>query len=134
MRRSCRSTLVRSSAALLFTMLAFATSTPVASATIPSAGNSPASVQASCNYTSNRPVLRQGSTGLAVKQAQCLLNASMGGVNLAVDGSFGPATTRAVRRFQDCASIGTDGVIGSVTWDNIYYWADRSIDLCTFYG
>ncbi len=89
---------------------------------------------ATCNYTSNEPVLRQGDAGYAVRQAQCLLNRSMSGVNLVVDGAFGAATSRAVRRFQDCTSFPVDGVVGPNTWDNLKYWANRSVDLCRFYG
>ena len=89
---------------------------------------------AACNYTSNEPVLRQGDAGYAVRQAQCLLNKSMSGVDLVVDGAFGAATTRAVRRFQDCTSFPVDGIVGPNTWDNLKYWAGRSVDLCRFYG
>jgi peptidoglycan hydrolase-like protein with peptidoglycan-binding domain len=89
---------------------------------------------ATCNYTSNEPVLRQGDAGYAVRQAQCLLNKSMSGVDLVVDGAFGAVTTRAVRRFQDCTSFPVDGIVGPNTWDNLKYWAGRSVDLCRFCG
>lgn len=78
-----------------------------------------------CSYTSSEPVLRRGSTGTAVKQAQCELNYSMTGDNLAIDGDFGPATESAVKRFQACVKISVDGVIGPVTWSHLNYWASN---------
>lgn len=83
-----------------------------------------------CEYTSAEPVLRQGSTGLAVRQAQCELNWSMTGANLAVDGEFGPATLAATRRFQACVGIAQDGIIGPITWGRLNYWAASSSYAC----
>lgn len=38
------------------------------------------------------------------------------GWRLAVDGSFGPATTRAVRDFQSARHLAVDGTVGPATW------------------
>jgi len=38
------------------------------------------------------------------------------GWRLAVDGNFGPATTRAVRDFQSARSLAVDGTVGPATW------------------
>lgn len=56
-----------------------------------------------------RPVLREGSSGAAVRELQARLA-------LTQDGKFGPATRRAVVAFQADAGLLADGVVGSVTW------------------
>lgn len=59
-------------------------------------------------------LLRNGSTGGAVKIAQGLLNAK--GYPLVADGIFGPLTDGAVRRFQSNNGLQVDGVVGPQTW------------------
>ena len=59
-------------------------------------------------------VLRQGSTGGAVKIAQVALNGK--GYPLVGDGIFGPRTDNAVRRFQADKGLAVDGIIGPQTW------------------
>ncbi|MEU9046281.1 MULTISPECIES: peptidoglycan-binding domain-containing protein [unclassified Kitasatospora] len=83
-----------------------------------------ASAQASqyCGYTSAQPTLRYGNTGDAVKQLQCELNHvsySSGSAWLDEDGAWGNATDAAVWRFQRCAGIGQDGIVGPQTWDRL---------------
>ncbi|MEV7970850.1 peptidoglycan-binding domain-containing protein [Sphaerisporangium sp. NPDC088356] len=68
-----------------------------------------------CNYTNSEPVLRKGSTGTAVKQAQCLLKYRIGQPD-SVDGVFGSATDSAVYEFQTRWGLKVDRVIGSSTW------------------
>ncbi|MEU8437597.1 peptidoglycan-binding domain-containing protein [Streptomyces sp. NPDC029216] len=60
-------------------------------------------------------MLSQGSSGPAVRQAQCLLNTHLG-QHLALDADFGPDTDQAVRQLQHCARLTTDGKIGPDTW------------------
>lgn len=60
-------------------------------------------------------VLRQGSSGGAVKILQVGLNGR--GYALVGDGIFGPATDRAVRRFQADNGLGVDGICGPQTWN-----------------
>lgn len=60
-------------------------------------------------------VLRQGSTGGAVKILQVGLNGK--GYGLVGDGIFGPATDNAVRRFQADNGLQVDGIVGPQTWN-----------------
>ncbi|MGW6689560.1 peptidoglycan-binding domain-containing protein [Streptomyces sp. NPDC054961] len=83
-----------------------------------------------CHYTINRPTLKLGSSGRAVQQAQCYLNRAMTGTGLAEDGRFGPVTDAATRRFQACAHIVVDGLIGAQTWSSLVFWANGSDFVC----
>jgi peptidoglycan hydrolase-like protein with peptidoglycan-binding domain len=57
-----------------------------------------------------RPTLRRGAEGPLVVELQELLGIS-------ADGSFGPQTERAVRRFQAGNALAVDGVVGPRTWE-----------------
>jgi peptidoglycan hydrolase-like protein with peptidoglycan-binding domain len=61
-----------------------------------------------------KQVLRQGSSGGAVKILQAGLNGR--GYPLVADGAFGPGTDRAVRRFQSDRGLAVDGIVGPQTW------------------
>ena len=61
------------------------------------------------------PVLHRGSTGPSVVRLQELLNVN--NEHVVPDGSFGPATELAVKRFQVSRHIVSDGVVGRYTWD-----------------
>ncbi|GAA5018828.1 hypothetical protein GCM10023258_05850 [Terrabacter aeriphilus] len=63
------------------------------------------------------PVLRQGSTGEAVKGLQRELVDA--GYSLTVDGSFGPATYSALRSYQSTSGLVVDGVAGTNTWGSL---------------
>ena len=66
------------------------------------------------------PVLRQGSTGAQVKALQILLigyGYSCG--SFGADGSFGPATDKAVRNYQKAKGLGVDGIVGPATWSKL---------------
>lgn len=62
-----------------------------------------------------RPVIRMGSSGPAVVEAQHALNGKGFAVGKA-DGKFGPATTEGTRAFQRSVGVTADGVIGATTW------------------
>lgn len=62
----------------------------------------------------NRPVLRTGSTGAAVRELQGLLNRH--GAKLTADGAFGPKTRTALIQFQSRRELRPDGVCGVLTW------------------
>jgi hypothetical protein len=64
------------------------------------------------------PILRSGSTGMAVKRVQALLNLS-GTPPLKVDGIFGPETEQAIRTDQTAAKITVDGIVGPATWSEL---------------
>jgi peptidoglycan hydrolase-like protein with peptidoglycan-binding domain len=63
----------------------------------------------------SEPVLRNGSAGLPVRRLQSRMSAvkfNTGGV----DGRFGVQTEAAVKKLQQQAGIGVDGVVGPKTW------------------
>jgi peptidoglycan hydrolase-like protein with peptidoglycan-binding domain len=60
------------------------------------------------------PTYRIGSSGTDVYTIQHLLMAH--GISLAVDGSFGSQTDRAVRTFQARKGLVVDGIVGNNTW------------------
>src|SRR2546423_12574281 len=64
------------------------------------------------------PVLREGSSGDAVRQLQEALK-ELGHDPGAVDGRFGAHTEAAVRAYQQERGIAVDGVVGQITWRNI---------------
>ena len=55
-----------------------------------------------------------GDSGSGVKQIQTALVAH--GYKVAIDGSFGPQTSQAVKEFQKKSGIAQDGVVGPITW------------------
>lgn len=59
----------------------------------------------------DKPVLRRGDSGEAVKQLQQKL-----GGGLEIDGYFGPDTEAAVTKFQGRRGLVVDGVVGGYTW------------------
>lgn len=63
------------------------------------------------------PILKRGSRGEAVRSLQTLLNAK--GASLEVDGSFGPATDKALREFQESRDLDIDGFCGAETWTTL---------------
>ena len=67
------------------------------------------------NTAMSYPVLRSGSSGNDVRTLQTMLNA-VSNAGLAVDGSFGPNTLAAVKRFQSASGLTVDGSCGPKTW------------------
>lgn len=76
-------------------------------------GPAPTSIGASVP-ASARPILRLGSTGGAVAEAQRLLTRA--GYRTAADGRFGSGTQRSVMNLQRARGLAADGVIGPATW------------------
>lgn len=58
--------------------------------------------------------VQQGSTGELVRALQSQLASR--GIEIAVDGDFGPVTAAAVRAYQGRAGLAADGVVGPQTW------------------
>jgi peptidoglycan hydrolase-like protein with peptidoglycan-binding domain len=87
-------------------------------------------VQDICNYTTARPTLSIGSSGSAVRQAQCYVYYSVRAADLEIDGQFGPITRDWVIVFQRCAGIAVDGIVGPQTWSHLTYWANSPSFVC----
>lgn len=60
------------------------------------------------------PILKRGSRGEAVRNLQTILNTK--GASLEADGSFGSATDKALREFQESRDLDIDGSCGTETW------------------
>jgi peptidoglycan hydrolase-like protein with peptidoglycan-binding domain len=72
-------------------------------------------------WVSKRPVLKQGSTGVEVKNLQALLKEALeiahSELSLTnIDGNFGAKTQAAVISFQKSNNLTADGVVGTATW------------------
>jgi peptidoglycan hydrolase-like protein with peptidoglycan-binding domain len=68
----------------------------------------------------DRPTIRRGSKGDAVRELQRILNAWYPSLKqLAVDGDFGPATEARVKYMQQRAGLGVDGIVGPRTWGRL---------------
>lgn len=63
------------------------------------------------------PVLQLGANAHPVPTLQYLLNSR--GAKLTVDGSFGPKTKSAVKKFQQNTGLAIDGVAGPITWAHV---------------
>lgn len=77
---------------------------------------SPVEAVASAPGGGNRPMIRRGSQGQAVMDAQELLNQHGAMPPLVVDGIFGPLTHQATVTFQNTSGLDPDGIIGPLTW------------------
>ena len=80
-----------------------------------SGGAAPAGPVTTAPGATSQPKLRPGNRGEAVRTMQSLLVER--GASIRVDGSFGLATTNAVRALQSAAGIGVDAVVGPKTWN-----------------
>ena len=69
--------------------------------------------------TSIHPMIRQGSTGVAVQELQQKLNNGGATPPLVVDGIFGSKTRAAVVAFQNAHGLDADGIVGPLTWGQI---------------
>ncbi|MFI9250103.1 peptidoglycan-binding protein [Streptomyces sp. NPDC053069] len=74
-------------------------------------------------YTTAEPQVSYGSTDDAVKAVQCALNRSVKNANLAEDGIFGKQTRSMVVKFQGCAGLAQDGIVGPKTWRQLDVWS-----------
>jgi peptidoglycan hydrolase-like protein with peptidoglycan-binding domain len=73
------------------------------------AGGGPAPQMIPAQDGQNRPTLRRGASGDAVKTVQAK-------VGVEADGDFGPATEAAVRQFQRDHDLVPDGIVGPRSW------------------
>lgn len=69
--------------------------------------------------------LSSGASGADVAELQIRVAGWAGyGVNMAIDGSYGPQTVAAVKGFQAAYGLGADGVAGPATFAKIYELQD----------
>jgi hypothetical protein len=68
--------------------------------------------------TVSLPLLKKGIEGESVRALQILLNGRLD-TRLVKDGDFGPATDKAVRRFQEENGLAADGIVGAKTWTKL---------------
>jgi peptidoglycan hydrolase-like protein with peptidoglycan-binding domain len=76
----------------------------------------------------NKPVLKKGSKGAAVKELQTLLyrygayslSGQFGEESKFTDGDFGTGTETAVKAFQNQVFLLADGIVGDKTWRALY--------------
>lgn len=78
----------------------------------------PATTSGTTSTLANAGTLRTGNTGEAVRELQTLLNSA--GENLTIDGSFGPLTEAAVKRFQSRNNLAVDGLVGPQTKTKLF--------------
>ncbi|MYS22350.1 MULTISPECIES: peptidoglycan-binding domain-containing protein [unclassified Streptomyces] len=75
-------------------------------------------------HSTNEPTISEWSSNAqAVYTLQCMLNRSLLHTTVTVDGSFGPSTLSAVKRFQYCDYLTVDGIVGPQTWGDLVFWA-----------
>ncbi len=104
----------------LFLMLPWGTATPLLARELFLADpSSPTLAQAETEVTGERPVerptLRLGSEGAAVRELQGMLTL-LGYYSGPIDGQFQPTTQTAVEQFQQAAALTADGIVGPATW------------------
>lgn len=63
------------------------------------------------------PVLKKGAKNDTVRALQALLVGY--GADIAIDGSFGGATDKAVRSYQKANALSVDGSVGPATWNHL---------------
>ncbi|MFI9157569.1 peptidoglycan-binding protein [Kitasatospora aureofaciens] len=87
-----------------------------------------ASTPAACSYygysSDNEAEVSSGDSGPEIKALQCELNYSVRGAGLQVDGVFGRNTLAIVKKFQGCAGLKPDGIVGPLTWAKLDYQSD----------
>lgn len=76
--------------------------------------------------TTSYPTIKSGSKGEYVEKAQELLNKA--GASLSIDGSFGPLTLAAVKKFQTEEGLDVDGVVGPKTWAALEKYKDCKLE------
>lgn len=78
----------------------------------------------------NRPTVRSGSTGSAVKSMQTMLNKVIN-AGLSVDGVCGTKSVAAIKDFQRAAGLSVDGICGANTWTKLesYYNSGKVLNV-----
>jgi lysozyme len=93
-------------------------------------GTATAAAAVVCGHSTAQPTLKQGATGVDVKEAQCRLDLAMDAAHyppLTIDGNFGGGTQDRVADFQRCANLNADGELGPNTWAKLADWSSRNL-------
>ncbi|MGW1194738.1 peptidoglycan-binding domain-containing protein [Streptomyces sp. NPDC002536] len=104
---------------LLGAALAVTTAVAVPAAAAPAQHHQPAQRTGyiGCLYYDGNDVVSRGDHGKAVQEVQCLLDYWHYDIGpWGADGDFGPATERAVLKFQRDHHLHVDGIVGPRTW------------------
>ena len=105
----------RSAPAALLTMQRSAGNAAVAALLRPPTTSVQRRDEAGVEESPSQPLLRQGSVGPSVTEAQAKLNRAGAQPPLAEDGIFGPKTRAAVVAFQGSRGLSADGIVGPRT-------------------
>lgn len=96
-----------------------ALSTAVTAGVFVAPANMAPTASASGRYNQSQHTLVEGDRGTDVMALQYMLSSRGFSVGK-VDGVFGPATEKAVRRFQKAKGFTVDGIVGPVTWTKVH--------------
>jgi peptidoglycan hydrolase-like protein with peptidoglycan-binding domain len=72
------------------------------------------------------PFLRKGASGESVRRLQRALAVALPGSGVTVDGDFGPATSRAVRRYRAWLGLPDDDRVTERVWSALVRGGDRA--------
>lgn len=114
----------------LIALVALLTTTFCLTLTVTATTTAPAAADSCYGWSRT---LQEGATGADVTELQVRVAGWSGyGVSMTIDGSFGPQTTSALKRFQGSYGLAADGVAGPATYAKIYALQDADCSTAHF--